>query len=155
MTSTNSERHEKTACLNGRRKGLRIIDQGVDPEVKEAVKRFASWLRQRFKFPVRVPVYLKPQVWVKNKKGELCTGIFFGPLEKADEPFIKVATGDYGDLLQEEGRDGALAAILCTVAHETLHYFEWLGEIEEKSEGEISADAIALIQEYAGHVEHP
>jgi hypothetical protein len=101
------------------RQGLRIrCEQGVHPEVRRACLEFSRWLREEFEFPIRVVVYLKKDYRIKSQVDkELVTGTFFGPFDKNEEPYIRIATGNYLELLKEIGRDDALAAILGTFAH--------------------------------------
>src|SRR5436190_11614050 len=43
-----------------RRTGLRLRAARGHPEVQAVVRPFVRWLRERYEFPVRVPVYLSP-----------------------------------------------------------------------------------------------
>ena len=58
---------------NGRdyRSGLRVrYEKSVDPEVSQAIKSFAAWLRKEYKFPKRVVVYVKGDRRIKSMYGE-------------------------------------------------------------------------------------
>jgi hypothetical protein len=119
------------------RQGLRIrCEQGVHQEVKRACLEFARWLRKEFQFPIRVVVYLKKDYQIKNKfTKELASATFFAPFEKSEEPHIRIATGDYLELLEESGQDDALGGILGSIAHELGHYYQWIDdtELDEKN----------------------
>ncbi|WHY77306.1 hypothetical protein QNH20_25075 [Neobacillus sp. WH10] len=114
------------------RTGLRIrCEQGVHPEVKRACLEFAKWLRKEFEFPIRVVVYLKKDYQIKNKfTNELVSATFCAPFDKREEPYIRIATGDYRELLEENGQDDALAAILGSIAHEMGHYYQWIDDLD-------------------------
>ncbi|GAB6255789.1 hypothetical protein [Peribacillus frigoritolerans] len=120
------------------RQGLRIrCEQGVYPEVRRACLEFAKWLRIEFEFPIRVVVYLKKDYQIKSRfDKELVSGTFFGPFDKSEEPYIRIATGDYLELLAENGRDNALAAILGTIAHELGHYYQWIDDLNLMKKGQ-------------------
>ncbi|MEH6882331.1 hypothetical protein V7Z92_00085 [Priestia megaterium] len=52
----------------------------------------------------------------------MVTATFFAPYEKDVEPYIRIATGDYTDLIRERGKIDALYAMLDSIAHELCHY---------------------------------
>ncbi len=109
------------------RVGLRIRYRAdVDPEVRAAFMRFADWLRAKYRFPLRVAVYVKGTRTVRAMDGDMVVGTFFEPYSYSDEPYIRLATGDYRELAERRGRDNALAALLVTFAHELTHYFQWI-----------------------------
>lgn len=146
---------------SGHRTGLRfVIEKNVDPEVRRACKEFGVWLRKKYYFPIRVPIYVKASERLKASDGSLCTGTFFGPYNKDVEPYIRIATGDYFDLdlLYEWGKDNALWAILETIAHEISHYFQWINDIELTLIGEerqAKKYATFILDEYSETRKHP
>lgn len=141
------------------RSGLRIdYEKSVDPEVKRAIKEFVSWLRTEYIFPKRVRMYVKSARRIKAKDGDLVCGTFFRPNHKDVEPYIRIATGDYIELLETRGKDNALSSIIWTIPHELTHYFQWLNDIELSLIGE-ERQAInyanKILDEYAETREHP
>jgi hypothetical protein len=138
------------------RNGLRIrSEQGVHPEVRRACLEFAKWLRKEFEFPKRVVVYLKKDYQIKNRfTKELVSATFFAPLDKSVEPYIRIATGDYIELLGENGQDDALAAILGSIAHELGHYYQWIDDLELDEEGAIN-NSEYMLDLYAQTRDHP
>ncbi len=64
------------------------------------------------RFPIRIPIYLKDTEAIRTMDGELVSATFFQPDKRTDEPYIRVATGDYSEMLSCRGKDNALAAIL-------------------------------------------
>ncbi len=114
-----------------RRRGIRFrYARNVPPEVKQAVAHFAQWLRSEYVFPIRVPVYVKGEKTIRAKDGDQVVGTFFEPFSYEDEPYIRIATGDYDDLVIKYGKDYALVAILMPLAHEITHYFQWINNIQ-------------------------
>ena len=77
------------------RTGIGIIGHRGHPEVKDALIRFAKWLRKNYKFPIRVPVYLRPECELISMHGEQCSASFFAPWDQKVEPYIRIATGEY------------------------------------------------------------
>lgn len=68
---------------NETRKGVYMrSDAGVDEDVRGACKRFLQWMRRNYEFPVRVVIYLKKYERIRASDGDLCTGIFYEPLEQ-------------------------------------------------------------------------
>lgn len=150
---------EVLADRDSRRTGLRFrYDPGVDPEVKNACKCFAKWLRSEYYFPLRVPVYIKGTKYIKTMDGDRVVGSFFEPFEYTKEPYIRIATGDYTELKNSIGWDNALASILVTVAHELTHYFQWINNLqltEIGRERQATRYAHYILAEYSMTREHP
>jgi len=116
--------------------------------------RFAKWLRQRYQFPIRMPVYLFPGEYIVTMKGESVTASFFAPDDSNVEPFIRVATGDYPKLKADRGRDDALAAFICSLAHEVVHYQQWLSTGRTLERG-VARKAVAILRQYERETPHP
>lgn len=138
------------------RKGLRIrTETGVHPEVKRACLEFAKWLRTAYDFPIRVVVYLKIDYKIKNRyTKEQISATFFAPYDKNEEPYIRVATGDYLEMVYKRGQDNALAAILGSIAHELGHYYQWVDDTELDEEGAENCRE-ELLEQYAETRDHP
>ena len=136
------------------RSGLRVRGARGHPVVRGAVVRFAAWLRLYYEFPVRLPVYLSPRARLLTIDGEVVTASFFAPEVPTEEPYIRVATGDYPKLCKECGHDNALAAYLASVAHEIIHYQQWIDSGETWERG-VASRAKKIVDAYATHVRHP
>lgn len=144
---------------DNRRSGIRFrYDKTVHPEVKRAFMQFANWLRTQYSFPLRVVVYVKGAEMIRARDGENVVGTFFEPFSYADEPYIRVATGDYIELAEQSGKDNALASILWSLAHELTHYYQWINNVKLTDVGkERQASKLAnqIIDEYSLTREHP
>ncbi|MBO5097994.1 MAG: hypothetical protein J6B96_06750 [Agathobacter sp.] len=142
-----------------RRTGIRFrYDRDVHSEVKRACSQFAAWLRRQYDFPLRVVVYIKGVRTIRAKDGENVVGTFFEPYSYLDEPYIRIATGDYEELVSDCGEDNALASILLTLAHELTHYYQWINNIQLTSIGrerQASKYAHYILDEYSLTREHP
>lgn len=142
-----------------RRNGIRFrYGKTVHPEVKRAFTQFALWLRTRYSFPIRVVVYVKGEKIIRAKDGENVVGTFFEPFSFMDEPYIRIATGDYNEMASTLGKDDALASILLSLAHELTHYFQWINNIQLTPTGrerQATRYANYVIDEYALTHEHP
>jgi hypothetical protein len=139
--------------MNYPRSGLRIrSEKGVSPSVREACFNFAIWLRLNMEFPIRVVVYLKKDYQIKtiNTK-EMVSASFYAPYDRI-EPFIRIATGDYEELVAERGEENAILAILNSMAHEIIHYQQLIENREfheeEAEEEEAVKGAMELVEDY-------
>jgi hypothetical protein len=132
------------------RTGLRLRSEaGVHPEVRSVCIKFCKWLRTQMEFPVRVVIYLKKDYQIKNRTTkQMVTATFFAPYDKNVEPFIRIATGDYSELIEERGKKDALYAMLDSIAHEIIHYQQWLGN-RELNEEEAEENGYKLVDSYA------
>ncbi len=141
------------------RTGLYLrFEPSVDAEVKRAFKEFAVWLRSRFRFPIRLVVYVKAAKRIKAYDGEMVCGTYFGPFDHTEEPYIRLAVGDYDDLCIALGQDNALATLLHGMAHEMTHYYQWLRDMElteKQEERQAEYYASRIVDMYAETREHP
>lgn len=122
--------------------------------VRRSLIRFARWLREQYDFPLRVPVYLFPYDHIVTQDGKKVSASFFAPFRRNEEPLIRIATGDYGALARDVGRDNALAAFPCSLAHEVIHYHQWLATGKTREHG-VSVAAREIVQRYSRAVAHP
>lgn len=145
-----------TSCI---RYGMRLrCDRDIDPEVRRACKEFCKWLRLKYEFPVRIPIYLKNSAMIRAMDGEMVSATFFGPYDKYQEPYIRVAVGDYQELLKKKQKDDILASYICSIAHELTHYYQWLNGVELTPIGEerqAGRYASLILKKYAETRKHP
>ena len=136
------------------RAGLRIRGGRGNPVVRHALIRFARWLRSGHAFPVRVPVYLSAKRRLITVHSGVVTASFFGPDDRREEPYIRIATGDYPELRASRGRDNALASFVTSLAHEVVHYEQWL-DSKRFSERDAVRSALSILRRYERTVDHP
>ncbi len=79
--------------------------------------------------------------------GERVSASFFAPWSRRVEPFIRIATGEYPQLKKEWGEETALVSHLISLAHEIIHYLQWVetGEIWERG---VVSRATAMTRRY-------
>jgi hypothetical protein len=132
------------------RAGLRLrCESGVYPEVRTVCIKFCKWLRTKMDFPIRVVIYLKVDYRIRNiTTKELVSATFFAPHDKNVEPYIRVATGDYDELIMKRGKKDALYAMLDSIAHEIIHYHQWL-EDKELNEEDAEEQGYNLVDRYS------
>jgi len=136
------------------RRGLRIVGARGNAEVRGAIVRFARWLRGQYDFPMRVPVYLRPEPILVNMHGKKGSASFFAPWNRKVEPYIRIATGDYPQLKRQVGRDNALAGYLGSLAHEVIHYQQWI-KTNQLSEKGVARHAQRIVVRYSRTVARP
>ena len=121
----------KKLNLSGRKKGIRVrYDKNISDECKKYYKCFFTFIRKNYVFPIRVNVYVKATEYICAKDGAFVIGTFFRPNSMEDDPYIKVAAGDYDVVYEKSGKGFAVAGILHCLAHEFTHYFQWLNQIK-------------------------
>jgi hypothetical protein len=136
------------------RTGLRIHGERGDPCVRDSLIRYARWLRSNFAFPVRVPVYLKPGDQFVTAEGENAVSSFFAPFDRGQEPYIRIATGDYQSLKKEIGRDNALASFIASLNRQLIHYWQWT-KTRTVWEAGVAKQAVAMLRKYQTVAERP
>jgi hypothetical protein len=122
--------------------------------VREALKRFAKWLRQEYSFPIRIPVYLNYHRSFITVEGEEASASFFAPTDPTVEPYIRIATGDYDELVSERGKNNALASYICSLAHEIIHYQQWISNGCTSEKG-IGRKVVSILRRYEQTVDEP
>jgi hypothetical protein len=87
--------------------------------------------------------------------GETCVSSFFAPDDRAEEPYIRIATGEYPRVKRSRGRDDALAEYIHALSLQIAHYHHWVntGRIAQRSRVLKIADRI--LDDYAKTVDHP
>ena len=136
------------------RSGLRIRGERGHPVVRRALVRYARWLRDRYDFPIRVPVYLSGSPTLTTSSGEQVSAIFFAPYSRTVEPYIRIATGDYPELRAGRSRDDALASFIVSLSHEVIHYQQWI-DTGETTERGVAQKAVRMLRAYAKCVRRP
>ncbi|WP_146536934.1 hypothetical protein [Rubripirellula reticaptiva] len=134
--------------------GLRIRGHRASTDVRDAIVRFSRWLRTAYTFPVRCPVYLSPHAELTTMHGTTASATFFAPWQPNVEPYIRIATGDYRRPSATRDRDDALASYLHSLAHELVHYWQWIdtGNITERG---VIVRATKIVDRYALTTDHP
>lgn len=133
-------------------------ENGVDLELKEACKRFFSWLRKKYDFPIKITIYIKATIRIKAKDGDQVCGTIFEPYSRTHYPYIRIATGDYNSIRTLRGRDNAIASILFSIAHELTHYFQLINDLaltDIGKERQANRYANCILDEYADYTPHP
>jgi hypothetical protein len=134
------------------RAGLRVCGQRGNAEVKQVILKFAKWLRTECEFPIRVPVYLLPGENFLTIDGECCIASFFAPWERTDEPYIRLATGDYPTLKKKHGKYNALLMNIESMAQQIIRYQIWVktGELSDRG---VLKKGEQLVEKYL--ISHP
>ena len=91
-----------------------------------------------------ISVFFYNEETVKTSSGDYVSAFFWGPYDRMEKPYIKIATGDYNKVLREYDGNNSTTMIrfLQTMAHELSHYYQWLqSDWEEKSNQQIEKQA--------------
>lgn len=123
----------------------------VDNKLKLGFDDFSKWLRNKYVFPMRVNVYVKNSFYIKAKDGENVSATFFGPFDRLAEPYIKIAAGDYYDLVEKYNEFNALCDNIASLAHELTHYYQWLNDValsEAQEERQAKYYSIKVVRSY-------
>jgi hypothetical protein len=86
--------------------------------------------------------------------GDWVSASFFAPWSRRQEPYIRIATGDYAAMEVRRGRDSALAAFIVSLSHEVIHYHQWVAS-GRMTEAGTAAGARSMLHRYMKSVDHP
>ena len=138
-----------------KRHGIRVVVRnGVAKDVRVAVHKFIDWIRGRKEFPVRFPIYIKPNKLLIGKDGAETGAVFFEAFDK-EEPYLSVAAGDYEDWVEELGnKNDALCTILYSVAYGIACYESWI-EGTKVTKGDTEKRKRKLMDAYMQDVDSP
>ena len=110
------------------------FDNRIPPEIKWPCYMFCEWVRNCYEFPIRIPIYFKASDSVRNMYGEQVSGKCSKPYDRLEEPHITIATGavkDFKGQCKKYGLEDTIFALLCTIAHELTHYYQWINDIRQ------------------------
>ena len=133
-------------------------DKNTNEDLKLACRHFIQWVKKKYYFPIPLCINLKKQALLKTRDGGTAVGTFFELTDDSVLPHIRIATGDYPDLLDSLGRDDAIATILIVIAHEMTHYFQWINALpltERGRERQAAQYARFILDEYSQTRAHP
>ena len=133
-------------------------DKNTNEDLKLACSHFIQWVKKEYYFPIPLCINLKKQALLKTRDEGTTVGTFFEPTDDSVLPHIRIATGDYPDLLDSLGRDDAIATILTVIAHEMTHYFQWINALpltERGRERQAAQYARFILDEYSQTRAHP
>jgi hypothetical protein len=136
------------------RSGIRLRGERGHPVVRKCLIRYAAWLRANYEFPIRLPVYLLPGKDYLTVEGQVSEVSFFAPINRRHEPYIRIATGAYPMEAREIGRDNALAAYICAVSRQIVHYQQWISTGRVHNRG-VDRQAAQMLRRYRGVTQHP
>ncbi len=126
-----------TEKRNLSRSGLRLrFEKGVATELRETFLRFADWLRMVYEFPIRITVYIKNSDFIVASDKDMVAGTFFGPYDKEQEPYIKIAAGEFTKERERHSHREIAYDFCAVLAHELTHYFQWVGNQTLSKRGE-------------------
>ncbi|MFU2018538.1 hypothetical protein ACM6Q7_26490 [Peribacillus butanolivorans] len=93
-------------------------------------------------------MYIKKDYQIRTLDSkEMVSETFFAPYDKDVEPYIRVATRDYEELVSERGEEDAVFTILNSMAHEIIHY-QQLIEDRDFDEDEAENTSTILVDNY-------
>ena len=133
-------------------------DKNTNEDLKLACRHFIQWVKKEYYFPIPLCINLKKQALLKTRDGGTAVGTFFEPTDDSVLPHIRIATGDYPDLLDSLGRDDVIATILTVIAHEMTHYFQWINALpltERGRERQSTQYSHFILDEYSQTRAHP
>lgn len=109
--------------------GLRIrcLD-GIELQLREIVIEFGKWIRTELDFPVTVTVYLRSKYISKINNKETFLSAFYVPDSRGYNPYIRVDVENHKDNLNNINE--FRKSILVSIAHEIIHYMQWLEELD-------------------------
>lgn len=137
------------------------ISKDVPSDLRNIFIRFARWIRKNFDFPIKVNAYIQntKNIYTKDTHEPVSANIYL-PYDLQKSPHIKIAVGDFYDLIKEKGEFSAICAELCSLAHEIIHYQQWqngndMDSSTAKRANEIQAKrkSTKLIQDYIDQVD--
>lgn len=119
----------------------------VEKQVVKSICLFTEWLLKTIPFPRKLSIHLINKSELITSKGEAATGSFFAPFDPAKTSQIKIAVGDFQDESKECGASFVLQNYYYTLAHEIIHYQQWI-EKKPFREREANSKAEDLVDRF-------
>ena len=108
-------------------KNIKIVyDDGVDQYVKDVIYNFCRNLERNYQFVVPLNIYVVNKPHLDNEAGDKSVCAYGSPWKLSERgAYIKMAVGDYDDLVRERGRYDAVFAILEPLSDKIIIYLTW------------------------------
>lgn len=103
-------------------------DKGINSDVKKAVEKLEKWLiKEECWFPVKLTIYVEKGEKVIASNGEEVYSLEYFSYDFRDDFYIKIATGDYEDILKErQNKNDALAPYIYDIIKSLTFYYQWI-----------------------------
>lgn len=109
------------------KKGIGVSwERNINLDIRDECLEFIAWIKNKYKFPVRVHICLKNREVFYQKNGMPAYSSIWGPDDINEEPEIEIAVGGYSRLLKSKGKSKALMVIFSSIVHVLSHYFQWI-----------------------------
>ena len=129
----------KSHYLDSKYQGLHLVFRdGVSNKVREITKKYLSFLRKRYFFPIRCYIYLtNNKKYISNSKGH-CYGVFFGAEENKNKlPSIYLPA--------KESKNNSMVDLLLNLTKLITYYFQWYFLLEkERSHRSLEIEATKM-----------
>ncbi len=124
--------------ISRERGGLYLhFERSVDCELRSGCMEFARWIRKRYLFPVEVNLFFVGDDQVKALDGEMTDMTFWKPDFFSEDPYGRLAVGDYLKNVKELGKESAMESVLDSMAILLTFYYQWLNGINLTERGEV------------------
>lgn len=134
------------------------FDKSVDKDLAKACRFFVRWVKKEYYFPLPMRIYFKDTRKLVKMDNTTAVGTFYEPPNFSESSIIRIAVGDYAELLDSIGRDNAIATILVVIAHEMTHYFQWINGLKLTDMGrerQATQYSHYILNEYSDTRDHP
>ncbi len=130
------------------------FEQGLDPALKRHFVALAKWLRQHYRFPVHLNVYILSCETVTVLNGDAAYGAFRWYPKR--HPRIRIASKIEAERLAAYSTKDNYDMVLSSLIHELTHYYQWvlkLNQSESQSERQANYYRYRILDEF--YKEHP
>ncbi|WP_394921070.1 hypothetical protein [uncultured Robinsoniella sp.] len=105
-----------------------VFDSGVDKYVKDVIYNFCRNIETSYQIIAPLNIYVANKPYVIAEDGDKVVGVFWHPWELDDREecaYIKLAAGDYEELVRARGKINAIFAILYPLSGNIVKYLTW------------------------------
>lgn len=126
------------------------FSKGVYPQLRKEIMLFLRWIRREYVFPRKVNIQISDKMFVRTfLTDEQVSASTFIPDNEKFKVLIRVSTGDYLFMVQNDGYRIAVCSILGSIAHELTHYYQWVKDPDcIFSEAQARTKAVRVVDKY-------
>ncbi|WP_332375157.1 hypothetical protein [Lactococcus cremoris] len=120
--------------------------------IKKEIFRYFVWLDKNYEFPKKIVIYISGGKFVFGEiawKEKMLTNFSVFP-EKGDGSILKMACGDYIELLKEYDFQDMLGIMLFSLSENIQNYYQWVDDLEFDEE-KAKESAQEMLDEYWGY----
>lgn len=120
------------------------LQPSVKPLLAQKILAFLEWFEQEYEMPEKLNMTITGARHIINIEGQKVLGTCYCPNDRSKSMSIKIATGDFFEMLKKEGKENAIYRIFHSILHELQHYYQFANDwaLDEDEADEVATELL-------------